>query len=695
MFPVPCVSSSPPSHPLSVRLLPVLLFICFWPNDAVCADGTLLRLATDSLKLSPTFAISQSGRWVAWQNNDGNIAVTDTRSTAGNLVIRMAETPLSITCSRDDRHLAVGGRLAVYVFRLPAGKLECRFTQRAPVSSVDISPDSQTVSAISAHSLWLGSLSRKAFKPMANRGSENLLVGETDPLYAVEFRVARHYWWSPDSSSIAYIETAFSSSDHYPESGAELPKFRLKILNVKLGEVRTAAESSRDWPYFLRVVWHPDSRRIGMYRMNRPQNQAQLCLFDTTQMSVIITETDAYWVNVPENSLFLPGGESLAVTSERSGQRHVYIYSLKGELIRDITPDGMEVDRLHPAIDSRGGVFITASTGDRQEQHLFRLDSLSGQCTKLTTEPGWHDVRLDSTGDSYVDLFSSATKPPSLWRRSGEQAAVPLEQLAVSQAPVSQQFMPITTHDDLKLPARLFKPKDFDPLKKYAVIFYTFSGPRGRVVEDAWGGWQMAWNRYMVGRGYLVLAVDTRGSGGYGHLFEEYLHYRLGAQELADLREVVSFLQRQPFVDAQRLGIWGCDYGAHTVVHAMLEFPKGFKAGFADSPITDWRRYDAYFAERYLGLPHGRFTEYEDSSPLENAKRTTGQLFVADSPANRMIRHQQGEALQDAFRQAKSKSTPMASHLQVLHIPDSDYREDPHKLAELLTAMTAFFDQHL
>jgi dipeptidyl-peptidase-4 len=688
-------ASSPRArYPLPVRLLPALLFLCFWPKFVLCADDALLRLATESLKLSPTFAISQSGRLVAWLNNDGNIDVTDTRAGAGKLVIPVKDAPLAISCSRDDRHLVVAGRLSVSIFKLPAGKLEGRFTAPAPFSSVEISPDSQTVSFVSRHNLWLGSLSGKALKQVTPSGSDNVFSGEPDPLYAAEFRVQQHYWWSPDSSSIAYIETAFSSNNHYPVPGAELPKFCLKVLNVKSGEIRTVTESNREWPYLLRVAWHPGSRRIVMYRMNRLQNQAQLCLADGAQLSVILTEKDGYWVNVPESPLFLRDGESVAVTSERSGQRHVFIYNLKGESMRDITPDGMEAYRLHPAIDARGRVFVTGRTID-QEQNLFRLDSQSGECTKLTSEAGWHNVRLDATGDGYVDLFSAAGKPPSLWRRSGEQAAVQLEQLAVSQAPVSNEVIRITTHDNVKLPARLFKPKDFEPRKKYAVILYTFSGPPGRVVEDAWDGWQMAWNRYMVDKGYLVLAVDTRGAGGYGHLFEESIHYRLGAQELADLREVVSFLRRQPFVDEQRLGIWGCDYGAHTVVHAMLEFPKGFKAGFADSPIADWRSYDAYFTERYLGLPLSRFTEYQDSSPLESVRRTTGQLFVADSPANPVIRKEQVETLQSAFKKAKYKNAPIASHLEVLHIPDNDYREDPHKLAQLLEAMTAFFDKQL
>jgi dipeptidyl aminopeptidase/acylaminoacyl peptidase len=225
------------------------------------------------------------------------------------------------------------------------------------------------------------------------------------------------------------------------------------------------------------------------------------------------------------------------------------------------------------------------------------------------------------------------------------------------------------------------------------VILYTFSGPRGRVVMDSWDGWQMAWNRYMVRHGYLVLAVDVRGSGGYGHLFEEYIHYRFGAQETVDLREVVSFLRRQTYVDAERLGIWGCDYGGHTVVHAMLEFSHGFKAGFADSPITEWGSYDAYFTERYLGFPRKRATEYQDSSALEHARGITGELLVASSADNLEIGPAHLAALQKAMKEAKPAT--VGKRFRVLNLERADYRTNATRLAGLMEAMSEFFEHTL
>jgi dipeptidyl-peptidase-4 len=595
--------------------------------------------------------------------------------------------------SPDDRYLLVTGNGSVIAYETRSGKRHSLLASTTAVSSVDVSPNGRYVSVVRDHNLWLTTLDGKFQKPLTRSGNMNLLIAEPDRLYAAEFDVDRHYWWAPDSSAIAFIETDFGSADHYVLPGGELPHFRLKIIAVSTGQVSSIWESNEQWPYLLRVAWHPDSRRLAFYRLNRLQNTAELCIFGSGSEQIVLTEKDAYWVNAPATPLFVNHGDGVVVSSERSGERRLYLYQLDGKLVRDVTPPGLEVYRLHAVLGSHNSIYISGSVGDKQEQHLFRVDLGSGEATRLTTEAGWHEVSVSSDGNAYIDRYSSAMTPPGIWWRSGASQPRELMAASPSQKPVANEFFTIKTHDNIRLPARLFKPDDFDAHKRYPVILYTFSGPHGRVVMDSWDGWQMAWNRYMVRRGYLVLAVDVRGSGGYGHLFEEYIHYRFGAQETVDLREVVSFLRRQTYADADRLGIWGCDYGGHTVVHAMLEFAHGFKAGFADSPITEWASYDAYFTERYLGLPGKRITEYQDSSALEHANDMTGELLVASSAHNLEIRPAHQAALEEAMNEAKPAAVGKRFH--VLNLEGADYRTNAARLSGLMAAMTEFFEHHL
>jgi len=616
-------------------------------------------LAATLLFADHTAAISPTAKFVAVRDDAGDVWLM--RTNARKLLFHAGSDHVSFAWSPSEESLLVASQGRIRNYQVPSAKL--RFD--AAGSSAEFSPNGRSLSVIRNHNL---SITPSKFS------TQKLWSGEADSVFAHEFDPGNHYWWSPDSNSLAYLETDFQHADAYPLPGAPLPTFRLKIVSPATGAIRTVAESSDAWPYILRVTFLPDSRRLAFYRLNRLQNKAELCLWENGAIHTVLTESDDYWVNAPATPLFF--GRRFAVTSERSGHRRAYVYDLDGTLIRDLTPPDLEVAELLSA-NTESAIFVTGSTGDHQEQHLFRINTETGESTQITSEPGWHEITLNASANAYVDSYSTALKPPALsWQSIDGTQHGQITEATAAEQPVANEYLPIKTHDGVLLPARLFKPADFNPNKKYPIILYTFSGPRGRVVSDSWGGWQMAWNRSMVPRGFLVLAVDVRGSGGYSHLFEEYIHYRFGAQETVDLREVVSFLRIQTYVDPQRIGIWGCDYGAHTVIHAMFEFPHGFRAGFADSPITDWHQYNAYFTERYLGLPSQHIPEYNDSSALENAKHLTGRLLVATNPQNPIILNTHLEALKKAAPGVETLSTG----------PDR---------ALMLKAMTDFFEHHL
>lgn len=673
----------------------VWALLCFMSARMASADNALIQLNAKALSQTPTVLLSPSGQFVAMQDSQGGIWLLEPAKHSKRLLCRskrfLDQTDLALSWSPDNKELLVTRNGILSIYSSPGGRQKRALKISDPVSLAEVSPNGRYLSFIRNHNLWLASLDTSEQRALTNTGDTNLLIGLPDPVYAYEFGIDKHYWWSPDSSAIAFIETEFHSADHYPLPGGMLPHFRLRILNVSSGALTTVCESSDSYSYLLRVVWHPDSKHLAFYRMNRTQNEAELNLWGQEGQRSILTEKDAYWVNVPAAPLFVSNGEGLVVTSEQSGERRAYVYKLDGELVRQLSPAGLEVYRLFPVEDDQHGVYVEGVTGNKQDQHLFRLDLSGGEPKQLTEKSAWHDVEVGAKGNVYVDTVSSAAVTPSVWWHSGTQPASELSRSEAIETSTLNDFTPIKTHDNVLLPARLFKPANFDATRKYPVIIYTFAGPRSRVVKDSWDGWQMAWNRYLVSQGYLVLAVDVRGSGGYGHSFEEYIHYRFGAQETVDLREVVSYLRRQSYVDPQRLGVWGCDYGAHTVVHAMLQFPHGFQAGYADSPITDWRDYDAYFAERYLGLPRRNGVEYDDSSPLESPQAMTGQLLVAASPRNPIIRQSQVQALIKAV--AKATGRPITNQLHVLDEFDVDYRRDPEQLAKLLQNMYQFFSE--
>jgi dipeptidyl-peptidase-4 len=142
-------------------------------------------------------------------------------------------------------------------------------------------------------------------------------------------------------------------------------------------------------------------------------------------------------------------------------------------------------------------------------------------------------------------------------------------------------------------------------------------------------GANFLWHQMMAQKGYIIFALDNRGSAGRGHLFEEPIHYRLGAQELSDQRDGAAWLQRQSYVDPNRIGIWGWSYGGHMTLHAMFEAGEVFKVGFAGGPVTDWHFYDTIYTERYIGLLPQQEESYDESSPIKSASKLKGKLLIA------------------------------------------------------------------
>ena len=189
--------------------------------------------------------------------------------------------------------------------------------------------------------------------------------------------------------------------------------------------------------------------------------------------------------------------------------------------------------------------------------------------------------------------------------------------------------MKVKTHDGMELNAWMIKPLNFNATKKYPVLVYTYGGPGAQVVLNSWGGSTYLWHELMAQKGFIVFALDNRGSAGRGHVFEEPIHFRFGAQEMSDQRDGAAWLKTQPWVDAEHIGIWGWSYGGHMTLHAMFEDPEDFKAGFAGGPVTNWHYYDSIYTERYIGLLQENEESYQSSSPTEKAKQLKGPLLIA------------------------------------------------------------------
>ena len=251
------------------------------------------------------------------------------------------------------------------------------------------------------------------------------------------------------------------------------------------------------------------------------------------------------------------------------------------------------------------------------------------------------------------------------------------------------EFLSVKTHMGADLNALTIRPPDFDPARKYPVIVYIGGGPGEQVIRDNWGGDTFLWLRMMAQKGYLIYAQDGHGAAGRGHLFEEPLHLRFSSQEMADQRDGVRYLHSLPYVDPARIGICGWGYGGFLVLHAMLDLPIAYKAGFAGAPVTDWRLYDAVFAERYLEDPVRNQDGYLSSSPVENAKNLKGALLIALGTADERIHIENTLILLKEFLET-------AKYPSVIFLPDQGHDLDDREAKLVLyRSMMEFFLKNL
>jgi dipeptidyl-peptidase-4 len=388
--------------------------------------------------------------------------------------------------------------------------------------------------------------------------------------------------------------------------------------------------------YLPRVNWLVDSKHVAIQRLNRLQTQLDVLVADsfTGKSRVMLTEKDLYWVNLSHDLHFLKDGQRFLWSSERTGYRHLYLYDLSGKQLAQLTRGEWEVAGINAIDEAKGAVYFTAMEKSSMERQLYRVGFDGSGFTRITKKNGTHGVNFSPDASSFVDDYSNSMTPPrqDVFDAEGTQLAT-LNENKVRDlgeyhlSPV--EFLTVKSHDGMPLNAMMIKPPDFDPAKKYPVIVYTYGGPHGQVVVDSWGGGYFLWHELMAQKGYIIFALDNRGSYGRGHLFEEPIHFRLGAQELSDQHDGVAYLKALPYVDGNRIGIWGWSYGGQMTLHAMFRDISDFKVGFAGGPVTDWRFYDSIYTERYLGLPQKNSEGYEESSPIKSADNLKGKLLIA------------------------------------------------------------------
>ena len=568
------------------------------------------------------------------------------RSASGSMEINEKYTAGLINTAND-----------IFLFDFAAGKLT-RLTN-SPEAEVgqSFSPDGRLVAFVRNFNLYVVEITGEHERALTNDGNAKLLNGRLDWVYQEELYGRSNfqaYWWSPDSTKIAYLQLDespvkdFVVVDHipvqqeieitsYPKAGAPNP-------NVKVGVISAAGGSTR-WldtykyqsvePLVVRVGWKPDSSQVVFLVQNREQTWMDVNFGNaaTGKVETAFRETSRAWISRNGDYLvsWLKDG-SFVWSSERSGFQHIYLYSNDCKLIRPITSGKWEVKQVYGVDEPAGWVYFSGTERNPVGSDAYRIRLDGSGMERLTDALGTHQVSFDPHHTQFLDTWSDINTPPQtrlytidrkLVRVVDENRGNAFKQYKLGKA----ELMQVKTRDGFPMEAMLIRPPDFDPSKKYPVYIHTYGGPGAPQVRNGWGGNTFMWHQLLAQKGYLIWICDNRSASGKGVESEFTAYKKLGPGELQDIEDGISWLKTQPWVDGSRIGISGWSYGGFMTAYALTH-STSFKTGIAGAPVTDWRLYDSIYTERYMATPQNNLEGYDSTSVIRAAKNLSGKLLL-------------------------------------------------------------------
>ncbi len=542
----------------------------------------------------------------------------------------------------------------LYYYPLDSKKLKRLTATPGEEKNPRFSPNGRYIAFTRNHNLYLLNVESRLEYQLTSDGSDTIYNGWASWVYYEEILGRRSqyaaFWWSPDSSRIAFLR--FDDSpvptfplfrargthgeleiEKYPKAGDQNPKVRLGIVTVPRGKVVWAdideeADHYAAWPF-----WFADSSKLTFQWMNRDQNNIKIYTVDlkTGKKKEIFDEQQSSWVEFFEGLHFFKDESGFLLRSDVDGWSHLYYYDLEGNLKKRLTEGKWTVTGISLVDEKNKLVFFTARKDKTTETHLFQVKLNGAGFKRLTKGSGTHRVSLSPEGSYFIDRFSNIHTPSrqdlyqidgTFLRNIEESRTSLMEEYTIGK----KELFPVPTEDGWTLPAYWILPPDFDENKKYPVLFTIYSGPGSSRVSNSFPSLS---SLYAAQEGIIIFSVDHRGSGHFGKKGMSLMHRNLGKWEMHDLIEAVKWLHKKPFVDKKKIGITGGSYGGYTTCLALTYGADYFTHGYARSSVTDWKLYDTVYTERYMDRPSENKEGYEFGSVMTHADKFKGILFLS------------------------------------------------------------------
>ena len=573
-----------------------------------------------------------------------------------------------------------------YVYNRDLKTLEVLSSDRQRLA--DFSPSGDQICFFRDNNLFIKDLQQEKEIQITFDGKYNHIInGAPDWVYEEEFSFNQAFQWSPDGKQIAFmrfdeskvkqfnmtvfkgtnpekIENALYPENYtfkYPKAGEDNSIVSVHVYDLQSEETQKMNVGEETNQYIPRIKWTQDSKVLSIVRMNRHQNHYELLLAntDTGKTKLLYEEKNKAWIDINDDLSFLEDGKHFIFTSEKSGFNHIYLYDMDGNPIRQITNGDWEVTKLLGYSEVRKLFYYQAAALSPLQREIYTTDIKGKKTILLSADKGSNSASFSKGFKYYINYFSSNEQATLVTLHSAKGKLIrilednkDLQKRRQEYQLPTREFFTLITSEGIELNAWMMKPVNFDANKEYPSLLTFYGGPGSQEVLDRY---RFDWLDYLAQEGFVVVCVDNRGTGGRGEKFKKCTYMQIQNLEAIDLIETGKYMAKQPFIAADKIGVYGWSFGGQMSSLCMFRGADVFAAGIAVAPVTTYRYYDSIYSERYLRTPQENPKGYDEYAPIHFADQLKGKFLLVHGTSDDNVHMQNTLELAEELVQHNKK----------------------------------------
>lgn len=560
------------------------------------------------------------------------------------------------------------------------------------------SPDGSKVAFVRDNNIFFRFLDNSNETQITFDGEINSIInGATDWVYEEEFSFDRGFYWSPLGNRIAYYRFDESNvkefqmemygslyPDHYrfkyPKAGEDNSIISIHVYDLDNGRTDGFELGKETDIYVPRITWSNDKYTLVVQRLNRLQNKLEILTgsFHPSRqenipvpVKVVYTEESKTYIDIHDNTQMLSDSKTILWTSERDGYNHIYLINVDNGKASQITNGKWEVTAVYGMDEKTGKIYFQAAKDHPTQREIYSINKDGSSLTKLSVTAGTNEAEFSANFKYYLLYHSDANTPFTVSIHGNHKKSKLKRPLIIEdndeliqrmkEFDISQKtFFTVKGAAGDSLNAWIIKPTNFVKDKKYPVLMFVYGGPGVNTVNDAWSYGNYFWFQSLAQQGYIVISVDARGTGYRGKDFKHSTYQQLGKYETEDQIAAAMEIGKMPFVDANRIGIFGWSYGGYMSSLCITKGADVFKTAIAVAPVTNWRYYDNVYTERFMRTPQENGENYDVNSPINHVDKLKGNYLLIHGSADDNVHFQNAMEMVDALIKANKQFDFMA-----------------------------------